>query len=64
MSQELVNKFADLLKEAATANKPKPSLEEVFQKTLDETTPAEPGDLRQSRKWKDSWTNEDLSEWV
>jgi hypothetical protein len=50
-------------REGMGISKKKPSFEEVFQKTLDETIPSTPGDLRNSRKWQDK-PKEEFDEWL
>lgn len=63
MSKEtLQEQFEDYAK--SLLPKKQPSLEEIFQATLDVTTPAEPGDLRTTRKWKDAGADEPEPEWV
>jgi hypothetical protein len=39
------------------------TFEEVFQATLDATTPTQPGDLRNERKWEDK-PKEEMDEWI
>ena len=57
--QEKKNNLEDFLKEQMAGNKKKPTFEEVFQKTLDLTTPSQPGDVRSERvyekKKEDEW---------
>ena len=63
MSTELRNQLEDFLKsEMKSTNKPK-TFEEVFQATLDVTTPTRPGDLRSHRKY-DETPKDELDEWV
>lgn len=62
MSKEpLQEQFEDFAKNMVKPQKK--SLEEIFQATLDITTPATPGDLRTTRKWEDTLEPEQ-SEWV
>lgn len=62
MSREaLQEQFEDFAKSLVKPQKK--SLEEVFQATLDATTPSQPGDLRSTRKWEDTLEPEQ-SEWV
>lgn len=63
MSDDLKGEFEDFLKADMTFGKKKPSLEEVFQKTLDITTPTTPGHLQSMRKHQDSPKN-DFDEWI
>ncbi len=45
-------KLEDFLKEQVRGDKKKPTFEEVFQKTLDMTTPSQPGDVRNLREYE------------
>lgn len=40
------------------------SFEEVFQATLDLTTPTTPGDVRTTREWRDPYADEVESQWL
>jgi hypothetical protein len=60
MSEHKVKEdLEDFLKEGMSSDKKKESLEEIFQKTLDLTTPSQPGDVRSERvfekKQPDEW---------
>ena len=63
MSKELRDQLEDFMKAEMKSSRKTQTLEEVFQKTLEVTTPAQPGDLRNTRKWEDSPT-EELDEWI
>lgn len=58
----LTAKLETYIKEAI-ASKKSTTLEDVFQQTLDITTPTEPGDLRSTRKWQQD-TGDESGEWV
>jgi hypothetical protein len=61
MSREnLQEQFEDFAKSLVKPQKK--SFEEIFQATLDATTPDTPGDLRSTRKWPTE--DESESEWV
>lgn len=63
MSDNLRNKLNDLfLTEMKSRSKTK-TFEEIFQETLDCTTPTQPGDLRTQRKWEDK-PKDELDEWI
>ena len=60
MSEHKVKEdLEDFLKEQMAGDKKKPTFEEVFQKTLDLTTPSQPGDVRSERVFEkkkvDEW---------
>ena len=61
--KELRDKLEDFMRSDMKSNRKAKSLEDVFQATLDATTPANPGDLRNQRKWEDALKDE-LDEWV
>lgn len=64
MSKEkLQQEFADYAK-ALVRDKTEKSLEDIFQATLDITTPATPGDLRTTREWRDPYEPEAESQWL
>ena len=63
MSKELRDQLEDFMRNEMKSNRNGKSLEEIFQATLDATTPAQPGDLRNHRKWEDS-PKDELDEWV
>ena len=63
MSKELRDQLEDCIKAEMMSSRKKKTFEEVFQATLDETTPAQPGDLRNHRKWEDK-PKDELDEWV
>jgi len=50
MSEQLKNSLEDFLRASIKSENKKPTLEEVFQKTLDCTTPSQPGDIRNLRE--------------
>lgn len=62
MSKQLQDQLEDFIKETMVSKKPT-SLEEALQKTLDITTPTEPGDLRSTRKWQQD-TEDESGEWL
>jgi hypothetical protein len=62
MSTQLRDQLEDFIKETLVSRKPQ-TLEDALQKTLDITTPAEPGDLRTTRKWVQEG-DEEPGEWV
>ena len=63
MSKELNDQLTAFLEqEMKSGQKPK-IFEEIFQKTLDLTTPTQPGDLRNHRKW-DEKPKDELDEWL
>ena len=57
--QEKKKSLEDFFKEQMVGDKKKPTFEEVFQKTLDITTPSQPGDVRNLREYEkkkvDEW---------
>lgn len=59
-TKELIDQFDDFLK--SSVSKKRPSFEEVFEKTLEVTTPTEPGDLRQHRK--PEVERAEMDEWI
>lgn len=59
---KLRNQLEDFIKET-TVSKKSSTLEDVFQKTLDITTPTDPGDLRSTRKWQQE-TEDESDEWL
>ena len=63
MSKELQDQLEDLMRADMRSGKKQKSFEEIFQATLDATTPAQPGDLRNHRKW-DEAPKDELDEWV
>ena len=62
MSKQLQDQLEDFIKETMVSKKTT-TLEDVFQKTLDITTPTEPGDLRSTRKWEQDIEDES-GEWI
>lgn len=60
--ESLTQEFEDYAKSLVA--KAKPSLEEVFQQTLDLTTPATPGDVRTTREWRTPYDAEPESQWL
>jgi hypothetical protein len=50
LADKLKENLEDFLKEQMSGDKKKPTFEEVFQKTLDLTTPSQPGDVRNARE--------------
>lgn len=63
MSREaLQEQFEDYAK--SLVSKDKKSLEEIFQATLDITTPTQAGDLRTTREWRSSSEPEAESQWL
>jgi len=62
MSKPLQDQLEDFIKESMVPKK-KTTLEEALQKTLDITTPSEPGDLRSTRKWRQD-SEDETSEWL
>ena len=62
MSKQLQDQLEDFIKETLVPKKTT-TLEDVFQKTLDITTPTEPGDLRSTRKWKQE-PEDESGEWL
>ena len=62
MSKQLQDQLEDFIK-GAMVSKKTTTLEAALQATLDITTPSEPGDLRNTRKWKNEG-DEDESEWL
>lgn len=62
MSKQLQDQLEDFIKESMVSKK-SITLEEVFQKTLDITTPTEPGDLRSTRKWQQE-PEDESGEWL
>ncbi len=52
------NDLEDFLKEQVRGNKKIPTLEEVFEKTLEITTPSQPGDVRNLREYEKEKTDE------
>ena len=63
MSKELNDKLNNALAHDMKMYKKAKTFEQVFQETLDATTPTQPGDLRTPRKWEDA-PKEELDEWV
>ena len=59
---KLQEQFEDYAR--SLVQKEKKSLEEIFQATLDITTPAVPGDLRTTREWRDPNEPEAESQWL
>jgi hypothetical protein len=59
----LRDQLEDNFREDMGIVKKKTTLEEVFQATLDKTTPETPGDLRNHRKWQEK-PKETWDEWV
>lgn len=53
----------NFFKEGLGITKKKPTLEDVFQETLDKTTPTQPGDLRNHRKWQEK-PKDEFDEWI
>jgi hypothetical protein len=62
MSTQLRDQLEDFIKETLVSKKPQ-TLEDALQKTLDITTPTEPGDLRSTRKWKQE-PEDESDEWL
>lgn len=62
MDQKLRDQLESFIKESMVSKKPT-TLEEAFQKTLDITTPSEPGDLRNQRKWEQD-PKDEFDEWL
>jgi len=62
MSKQLQDQLEDFIKETLVSKKTT-TLEDVLQKTLDITTPTEPGDLRSTRKWQQD-TEDESGEWL
>ena len=62
MSKQLQDQLEDYIKETLVSKKPT-TLEDALQATLDITTPAEPGDLRSTRKWQQG-SEEETDEWL
>jgi len=63
MSKDLRDQLEDFLRNEMKANRKTKTFEEVFQSTLDITTPTQPGDLRNERKWEDT-PKDELDEWI
>jgi hypothetical protein len=63
MSKELNDKLNNELAREMTLHKKSKTFEQIFQETLDITTPTQPGDLRSTRKW-DEKPKEELDEWL
>lgn len=63
MDPSLLEDFEKAIKSDMISGKKKPSLEEIFQKTLDITTPSTPGLLQSLRKHQDS-PKEEFDEWI
>jgi hypothetical protein len=62
MSKDLRTQLEDYIREAIVPKKGQ-TLEDALQKTLDITTPTEPGDLRSTRKWKQE-PEDESDEWL
>jgi len=62
MSKQLQDQLEDFIKETLVSKKTT-TLEDVLQKTLDITTPTEPGDLRSTRKWQQD-PEDESGEWL
>ena len=62
MSKQLQDQLEDFIKETMVSKKTA-TLEDALQKTLDITTPTEPGDLRSTRKWEQDIEDES-GEWI
>ena len=62
MSKQLQDQLEDFIKETMVSKKTA-TLEDALQKTLDITTPTEPGDLRSTRKWQQD-TEDESGEWL
>ena len=62
MSKQLQDQLEDFIKETMVSKKTA-TLEDALQKTLDITTPTEPGDLRSTRKWQQD-TEDESGEWI
>jgi hypothetical protein len=60
---DLRDKLEDSFRADMGIVKKKATLEDIFQETLDKTTPAQPGDLRTSRKWQDK-PKDEFDEWL
>ena len=58
----LITQLETYIKEVI-ASKKSTTLEDTLQKTLDITTPTEPGDLRSTRKWQQD-TEDESGEWL
>jgi hypothetical protein len=63
MSKDLRDQLEDFMKGEMKSSKKTKTFEEVFQATLDATTPTQPGDLRNERKWEDK-PKEEMDEWI
>lgn len=63
MSKDLRDQLEEYIKEAIAPTKPQ-TLEDALQKTLDITTPTEPGDLRSTRKWQQGSPEDESGEWL
>jgi len=63
MSNNLRDQLEDYIKGVMVPKKTT-TLEDALQKTLDITTPAEPGDLRSTRKWKDERAEDESDQWL
>lgn len=63
MSKELNDKLNNAFSHDMTLRKKSKTLEQIFQETLDVTTPTQPGDLRNHKKW-DEVPKDELDEWV
>lgn len=62
MDKQLQDQLEDFIKESMVSKKTT-TLEEALQKTLDITTPTEPGDLRSTRKWQQE-PEDESGEWL
>ena len=62
MDKQLQDQLEDFIKESMVPKKAT-TLEDVLQKTLDITTPSEPGDLRSTRKWQQD-PEDESGEWL
>ena len=58
----LITQLETYIKETIASKKPT-TLEDALQKTLDITTPTEPGDLRSTRKWQQE-PEDESGEWL